>query len=65
MCGAAFATELWNDLDNLLKSSIHAVTNKLRHGSQMLEQLVQQGDLKIVSAEYSLETAEVKIFHYP
>jgi len=32
------------------------------HGSQMLEQLVQQGKFKIVGAEYSLETGIVKYF---
>jgi carbonic anhydrase len=32
------------------------------HGSQMLENLVRQGDLEIVGAEYSLETGEVKFF---
>jgi carbonic anhydrase len=59
-------TELRNDPDKLLESSIHAnilaATNNLMHGSQMLEQLVQQGKLRIVGAEYSLETGEVKFF---
>ena len=59
-----FETELRNDPDKLLESSIHAnilaATNHLRHGSQMLERLVQQGDIKIVGAEYSLKTGEVK-----
>lgn len=59
-----FETELRNDPDKLLESSIHAnilaATNNLMHGSQMLEQLVQQGKLRIVGAEYSLETGEVK-----
>ena len=61
-----FETELRNDPDKLLESSIHAnilaATNNLMHGSQMLEQLVQQGKLRIVGAEYSLETGEVKFF---
>ena len=59
-----FATELRDDPDKLLESSIHAnilaATNHLMHGSQLLESLVQQGDLKIVGAEYSLETGVVK-----
>ena len=61
-----FETELRNDPEKLLESSIHAnilaATNHLTHGSQILEQLVQQGKLKIVGAEYSLETGEVSFF---
>ena len=61
-----FETELRNDPDKLLESSIHAnilaATSHLMHGSQMLENLVQQGKLKIIGAEYSLETGEVKFF---
>ena len=60
-----FETELRNDPDKLLMASIHAnilaAVNHLRHGSQMIEQLVQNGQLKIVGAEYSLETGEVEI----
>lgn len=58
-----FETELRNDPDKLLAASIHAnilaATNHLMHGSQMLEDLEQQGKLRIVGAEYSLETGEV------
>lgn len=58
-----FETGLRNDPDKLLELSIHAnilaSTNQLMHGSQMLEGLVQQGRLKIVGAEYSLETGYV------
>jgi len=61
-----FETELRNEPDKLLESAIHAnilaSTNQLMHGSQMLEQLVQQGRLKIVGAEYSLKTGEVTFF---
>ena len=61
-----FETELRNDPDKLLELSIHAnilaATNHLRHGSQMLEHLVKQGNLEIVGAEYSLESGEVKFF---
>jgi carbonic anhydrase len=61
-----FETDLRKSPDRLLEASIHAnifaATNHLRHGSQMLEQLVQNGELKIVGAEYSLETGEVKFF---
>jgi len=59
-------TELCNNPEKLLESAIRAnilaATNHLRHGSQMLEQLIQQGDVTIVGAEYSLETGEVTFF---
>jgi carbonic anhydrase len=61
-----FETDLRNDRGKLLEASIHAnilaATNHLMHGSQMLEQLVHQGNLAIVGAEYSLETGEVNFF---
>jgi carbonic anhydrase len=61
-----FDTELRNYPEKLLESSIHAnilaAANHLMHGSQMLENLVQQGNLKIVGAEYSLETGKVNFF---
>lgn len=64
-----FETELHGEPGKLLEACIHAnilaATNHLRHGSQMLEQLVQNGELKIVSAEYSLETGEVAFFDQP
>ena len=59
-----FETELRNDPGRLLKAAIRsnilASTNSLRHGSQMLEQLVLDGSLTIVAAEYSLETGVVE-----
>ncbi len=54
------------DPDKLLTACIHAnmlaATNHLRHGSQILEQLVMKGDLKIIGAKYSLETGAVTFF---
>jgi carbonic anhydrase len=32
----------------------------LRHGSQVLEQLIQNDGLRVVGAEYSLETGRVE-----
>jgi len=61
-----FETELRDDPDKLLESAIHAnilsSTNHLMHGSQLLESLIQQGKLKIIGAEYSLETGCVSFF---
>jgi carbonic anhydrase len=36
--------------------------NHLRHGSQVLEQLIQGDGLMVVGAEYSLETGVVEFF---
>ena len=59
-----FETELRNDPERLLeaaiRSNILASANNLRHGSQMLEQLVLDDHLTIVAAEYSLETGVVE-----
>lgn len=64
--GPLFATELRNDpeqlLDTAIRANIMASTNQLRHGSQLLEQLIQQDKLSIVGAEYSLETGVVEFF---
>ena len=62
-----FETELRNSPEQLLESAIRAnilaSTNQLRHGSQMLEQLIQQDALTIIGAEYSLETGKVEFFN--
>lgn len=57
-------TDLHDDPEHLLKTAIRsnilASTNSLRHGSQMLEQLILEDRLAIVAAEYSLETGVVE-----
>lgn len=45
-----------------VRANIRAAANHLRHGSQLLEKLVQAGDLLVVGAEYSLETGVVDFF---
>jgi carbonic anhydrase len=61
-----FETELRRDPERLLNAAIRAnilaATNHLRHGSPVLEELIQQGRLSIVGAEYSLETGQVDFF---
>ena len=49
-------------LDASIRANILASTNQLRHGTQLLERLVEQGKLKIIGAEYSLETGKVEFF---
>ena len=60
------ATELKHDRDALVKeavrANIRASVNHLRHGSQVLEQLIQDEGLLVVGAEYSLESGEVEFF---
>lgn len=49
-------------LSQASRANIRASANHLRHGSQILEQLIQRGRLAVVGAEYSLETGEVDFF---
>ncbi len=49
-------------LETAIRANISASTNQLRHGSETLEQLIQQKQLSIVGAEYSLETGRVDFF---
>jgi carbonic anhydrase len=59
------ATGLRDDPDELVRqavrANIRASVNHLRHGSAVLEQLVQTQGLVIVGAEYSLETGIVEM----
>jgi len=43
-----------------VRANIRASVNHLRHGSQVLEQLIENDGLQIVGAEYSLETGVVE-----
>jgi len=45
-----------------VRANIRASVNQLRHGSQILERLIEQEGLRVVGAEYSLETGEVDFF---
>jgi carbonic anhydrase len=60
------ATDLRNDLDQLVhqavRANIRASVNHLRHGSEIIEQLVRCDGLLVVGAEYSLETGVVDFF---
>jgi carbonic anhydrase len=63
---ALLATELRNDPDALMRHAVRAnvrvSANHLRHGSEVLEQLIQREGLLVVGAEYSLETGIVDFF---
>jgi carbonic anhydrase len=45
-----------------VRANIRASANQLRHGSEVLERLIQEQRLLIVGAEYSLETGIVDFF---
>jgi carbonic anhydrase len=59
-------TELRHDphalIHHAVRANVRASANQLRHGSELLEQLIHQGRLLVVGAEYSLETGEVEFF---
>jgi len=63
---ALLVTDLRHDPDALVRhavrSNIRASANHLRHGSEVLEDLIQKEQLLVVGAEYSLETGVVDFF---
>jgi carbonic anhydrase len=63
---ALLATDLRNDPEALVRYAIRAniriSASHLRHGSEVLEELIQNEGLRVVGAEYSLETGEVEFF---
>ena len=60
------ATDLRNDPVALARQAVRAnvrvSANYLRHGSEVLEQMIRTGGLVVVGAEYSLETGVVDFF---
>ena len=60
------ATELRHNPEALaqqaIRSNVRVSANYLRHGSEILEQLIQNDSLLVVGAEYSLETGAVEFF---
>ncbi len=63
---ALLNTDLANDHDVLVseavRANIRASADHLRHGSEVLEQLIRENGLVVVGAEYSLETGVVDFF---
>jgi len=45
-----------------VRANVRASASQLRHGSELLERLIQQDGLCVVGAEYSLETGVVEFF---
>jgi carbonic anhydrase len=63
---ALLATPLRHDRDALaqhaVRANVRVSANALRHGSRVLERLTQSDGLRVVGAEYSLETGGVDFF---
>lgn len=59
-------TELAHHRESLVReavrANVRASAGHLRHGSQILERLIGEDGLRVVGAEYSLETGEVDFF---
>ncbi len=60
------ATNLKNDpsalLHHAVRANIRASVSHLRHGSSIIEQMIEKNGLMVVGAEYSLETGVVDFF---
>jgi carbonic anhydrase len=63
---AFIGTSIANDKEMLIHHSVRAnirmSANHLRHGSEVLEQLIENNGLLVVGAEYDLETGVVEFF---
>lgn len=66
---ALLETKLSEDPDALVhqavRANVRASANQLRHGSEVLEELIEKNGLLVVGAEYSLETGVVDFFDEP
>ncbi len=49
-------------LRDSVRANIRSSVNRLSHGSRTLEQLINDGELVVVGAEYSVETGAVEFF---
>ena len=47
-----------------VRANVRASVDHLRHGSQIVEELVMKGRVKVVGSEYELETGRVTFFDY-
>ena len=52
-------------LQQAVRANVRASADHLRHGSSLLERLIQEENLMVVGAEYSLETGVVDFFDGP
>lgn len=47
-----------------VRANVRASVSHLRHGSQILEELVLKGRIAVIGAEYELDTGHVRFFDY-
>ena len=59
------AVEGVTDVQQAVRANVRASANHLRHGSSVLEHLLLTNGLRVVGAEYSLETGVVDFFDTP
>ncbi len=63
---ALLSTELSGDHEALVRAAVRVnvsvSASHLRHGSELLEQLIRTDGLRVIGAEYSLETGVVDFF---
>lgn len=63
------STELASRPDDLVRAAVRAnirmSVDHLRHGSELLEELIARDGLRVVGAEYSLDTGLVDFFDVP
>lgn len=52
-------------MEEAVRANIRYSANHLRHGSEILEELIESNGLLVVGAEYSLETGVVDFFDFP
>jgi carbonic anhydrase len=61
-------TELAKDHQRMVheatRANVRASVNQLKHGSEILERMVLQDGLRVIGAEYSLESGEVDFFEH-
>lgn len=49
-------------VEQAIRANVRASVNQLKHGSQILENLIENNGLLIVGAEYNLQTGQVDFF---
>lgn len=49
-------------INSCVRANVRASVEKLKHGSLILEKLIENGDLLVVGAKYSIETGNIEFF---
>jgi carbonic anhydrase len=62
LLGTALAQDRDALIHQAVRANIRMSAHQLRHGSELLEQLIQTDGLRVVGAEYSLDTGVVEFF---